>query len=575
MKKRALLLILIILLLPVVFSSKTGEMKLLAVSNVDTNPEGSVATLKLEIEEGSGRVFMDSFPLSKIDTQISTRFAKEVACNFLEADCSNYDFFYTIRANSALIGGPSAGAAITILTISVLEDLPIDAHTSITGTINTGGIIGPVGSVAAKAQSAANAGVRQVLIPRYTVVNMSNFTGYEDEYGVEVVEVSHISEALYYFTGVDYTNYEEVNISESYIDTMGQISIELCDRAEELSKVYDVDENVSALNLLKKGKLAVESNQHYSAASFCFGSGLNSRNRMILDQKLTNNQIGLKINETRMYANDLLVSAKTWPLKTLTDLETYMAVTDRIFEAKDRLDTSEEFLFSNESNINASIFQLAYATERLYSAKSWSVFFGTEGRQFNFDKKALDESCLKKISEVEERIQYVNLILPTDTDDSRDSIRKAYKDYNSGNPELCLYKASIAKARIDLLLNSISIDPEYTDEVIEDRLKIVKALIAKQNQKGIFPIVAYSYYEYANSLKETDKFSALLYAGYALELANLDIYFEKKKIDFPKISSDQIWFFVTGSMVGFSLSTLLFKLSINNNKKSKKPKKKR
>ena len=573
MKNRVLLVLLILLIIPAAVSSKSGEMKLLAVSNVDTDhPEGSVATLKLEIEEGSGRVFMDSFPLSKIDTQISTRFAKEVACNFLEVDCSNYDFFYTIRANSALVGGPSAGAAITVLTISVLEDLPIDTHTSITGTINTGGIIGPVGSVAAKAQSAPGSGVRTVLIPKYTVVNMSNFTDYDSEYGVEVIEVSHISEALYYFTGFDYSNKKEVNISETYIDTMGQISIELCERAQELSTVYDKDSNVSALNLLQKGKTAVDSNQYYSAASYCFGSGLNSRNQMILNQKLTINQIGLKINETRLYANDLLVSAKTQPLKTLTDLETYMAVTDRIFEAKDRLDTSAEFLYSNESNINASIYQLAYATERLYSAKSWSVFFGTEGRQFNFNKKALDDSCLKKISEVEERIQYVNLILPTDTDDSRDTIKKAYKDYNSGNPELCLYKASIAKARIDLLLNSISIDPDFIDEVIEDRLSIVKSLIAKQNQKGIFPIVAYSYYEYANSLKETDQFSSLLYAGYALELANLDIYFEKKSINFPKITADQIWFFVAGSMVGFVISTVLFKLSI---RPIKKPKKKR
>ena len=151
--KKIFVLILFLLLIPAAFA-KSGSLKLLAVSNVETSPIGSVASLDLEIKQGTGRVFIDSFPLSKLDTQISTRFAKEVACNFLEKDCNLYDFFYTIRANSQVIGGPSAGAAITVLTIAVLEDLDIDETATITGTINTGGIIGPVGSILPKTEAA-------------------------------------------------------------------------------------------------------------------------------------------------------------------------------------------------------------------------------------------------------------------------------------------------------------------------------------------------------------------------------------------------------------------------------------
>src|SRR3989344_5017163 len=101
--KKASLVIFLFLLLVYTASAKSGSMKLLAVSGEDDSGVGSTADLYLEIKEGTGRVFIDSFPLSKIDTQISTRFAKEVACNFLEADCSHYDFFYTIRANSAIV----------------------------------------------------------------------------------------------------------------------------------------------------------------------------------------------------------------------------------------------------------------------------------------------------------------------------------------------------------------------------------------------------------------------------------------------------------------------------------------
>ena len=65
---------------------------------------------------------MDTFPLAKLDTQVSTRLAKEVACSYLDINCDSFDFFYTIRAQSPIIVGPSAGAAITILTISLLGE---------------------------------------------------------------------------------------------------------------------------------------------------------------------------------------------------------------------------------------------------------------------------------------------------------------------------------------------------------------------------------------------------------------------------------------------------------------------
>jgi len=547
-------------------SAKTGQMKLLAVSNVEDNPQGSIADLQLETRPGTGRVFIDSFPLSKIDTQISTRFAKEVACNYIEADCSDYDFFYTIRANSALIGGPSAGAAITILTISMLDDLPLDESVSITGTINTGGIIGPVGSILPKAESAAKDGIKKVLVPKYTDLNETNITDFEKEYDIEIVEVSHLDEALKEFTGKDFSNHDNVNITDSYLDTMSTISLDLCERAHNMSEGVFDKENVTALNLLKKGDIALEEGNYYSAASFCFGSALNTRNRLLQNEGLDELTIRKKIDAVEEQASYMFNQTKKVPLKTLTDLETYMAVTDRILEAQERLSEAREDM---NNSLNSSIFQLAYAIERLNSAKSWSVFFGKPGREFRLSDDVIRESCLKKISEVEERIQYISLYVPANVNDIRDEIDKAYEDHNNGNPELCLYKASIAKARIDLVLNSLSIDPDYSKEVIEDRLTIVKNLIAKQNERGMFPIIAYSYYEYADSLKETDEYSALLYLEYALELGNMDIYFEKKKIELPKFPTQYVWVFLVGMVVGILLTLVLVKINRTPHRKKR------
>src|SRR3989338_7341192 len=90
MLKKYFMIVLVLILMPAAMA-KSGSIKLLAVTNTGEELIGSVADMELEIKEGTGRVFIDSLPLSRLDTQISTRFAKEVACNFLERDFSRYN----------------------------------------------------------------------------------------------------------------------------------------------------------------------------------------------------------------------------------------------------------------------------------------------------------------------------------------------------------------------------------------------------------------------------------------------------------------------------------------------------
>ena len=109
-----------------------------------------------------------------MDTQISTRFAKEIACHQYKLPCNRYDFIYTIRAKSNIIGGPSAGAAIAALTTIAVLDLDYhNGDTAITGTINSGGIIGPVGGTKEKIEVAAKLGLTKVLIAEGSAVPLS------------------------------------------------------------------------------------------------------------------------------------------------------------------------------------------------------------------------------------------------------------------------------------------------------------------------------------------------------------------------------------------------------------------
>jgi len=90
--KKLLIIGILFLIIPVV-NAQSGHMKLLAVSDTENGQRGGIADLFLEIQPGSGRVFLETFPLTRLDTQISTRFAKEIACDFADVDCNKFDFF--------------------------------------------------------------------------------------------------------------------------------------------------------------------------------------------------------------------------------------------------------------------------------------------------------------------------------------------------------------------------------------------------------------------------------------------------------------------------------------------------
>jgi len=104
---------------------------------------------------------------------------------------------------------------------------------------------------------------------------------------------------------------------------------------------------------------------------------------------------------------------------------------------------------------------------------------------------------------------------------------------------------------------------------VEAFLRVVDDIkFIKEAEKGIFPILGYSYYEYASTLKDSDRSSALLYSEYALELSNLDIYFEEKeKVQFKKIEENLVLIFVAGIFVGFIIGFSFKKKSVKTKRK--------
>jgi len=145
-----------------------GRMAVIGVQEVGEEFIGLFANLELEVQNGTGRVFFNTIPLAETDTQASARLAVDVACQTLEVNCNSKDFLFTIGANSPMIGGPSAGAAMSILAMSELMGVPLRTDAAITGTVNPDKSIGVVGGIVEKAVVSQDSGLIAILIPKGT-----------------------------------------------------------------------------------------------------------------------------------------------------------------------------------------------------------------------------------------------------------------------------------------------------------------------------------------------------------------------------------------------------------------------
>lgn len=187
------------------------------VPAVTSEGKGVLTDLEIELVPGKGRLLLNTEPFAGIQTQNSERVAASIAQNFTGANLSDTDIVITFRAQAYIVDGPSAGAAMAVLMIATMQNKTLRNDTSLTGTIQPDGTIGPVGSIFEKAEAAAKEGYRIFLIPKgqelqaYTVekeetpspgfttvrsiTQYRNVTRYAaEQWNMKVIQVSRISE---------------------------------------------------------------------------------------------------------------------------------------------------------------------------------------------------------------------------------------------------------------------------------------------------------------------------------------------------------------------------------------------
>jgi len=138
----------------------------ISVPAVNENGIGIATNLSVYIIDGYGRILVNiDRILFWTDVQNSIRTAKKVAESYTGIDLSKYDLIYTIDTDATSVEGPSAGAALTVITIAALLNRKINNSVTLTGTINHDGTIGPVSNILEKARFSKKIGKKLILVP--------------------------------------------------------------------------------------------------------------------------------------------------------------------------------------------------------------------------------------------------------------------------------------------------------------------------------------------------------------------------------------------------------------------------
>ena len=209
---------------PVVEVVGRGWIYAPAVTAAREGYRGVLVNISLVVLKGHGEVYVSTSPLTELDMQATANIAARMACKLLGLDFNRFAFLYRVEADTVIVGGPSAGAVMTVLAYSVLSGRPINRSVMMTGTINPDGTVGIVGGVLEKAEAAAREGAKLFLVPpgetvivtykfverrigpfvmRYAQPVRVNLTEYAaKEWGLTVREVGDIRDAVEAFLGV-------------------------------------------------------------------------------------------------------------------------------------------------------------------------------------------------------------------------------------------------------------------------------------------------------------------------------------------------------------------------------------
>ncbi len=524
---------------------------------------GVVTYFEVKVSPGTGHVFVETWPLTQVDLQASARLATIVACHVLGLKWSNYNFYFVVKSNATIIGGPSAGLTMTIATIAALTGWRLNPKVMATGMINPDGTVGAVGGILEKAQAAHEAGVKYFLIP----LGQGNVTVYEkvtrqigpfveiswvpkvinvvkyakEHWNLTVVQVKDVYQAIQYFFGKEIPRPKcpKVRISTDFLKPFVPPDL---NRTSSLLK--DAEKEVNSSNKLLKyfynylygiGNLLEKAKEYYMRAKTYYSSGLYyaalcadftsriySTYLIEMIEALKSSDVGNYVKHCLSYEYSQLENASK-VLENLSSnnpvsLQGKIAVEYRYVDAYNSLKQAWNYMRGGE--YRNALMKLAYAEQRIWSIYFWAnVASGLEANG-TVNSSEVKDLAFQEIQFSKLLNAYVSSMFGSQAQ-SEEYLEDAVNAYYSGHYGASLMYAAMARIQDEIFLETVGLP----QKAIASRLKDVREEAYQEISLAYShapPILAMCYFQLGNvSASEGSYEKAMFYYKLAEEWASL------------------------------------------------------
>jgi uncharacterized protein len=520
---------------------------LVADSSTPDGEQGILLFARVIATNGTGHVFVDTSPYTQVDLQGSARLAAMVASDVLGIDQRSYDFYYIIDISSPIIGGPSAGAALTMATIAAINNWTLDPGVVMTGMINPDESIGPVGGIPYKLEAAAARNYTLFLVPEGTVIISKNVEETIDvlklgkDLNVTVKEVSTIQEVVKIFTGHELVKpaFNGTVLTSGYIDLLEPLATNL---KKEASDMYKETEGLTsqspylaqAKDIISRADKMYDDQKYYAATSLYFNSMINIRTARWIygysneadKEKYMSELIGRVENQINLSESEL----ELFKSGGVDDVGAVGAAESRITSSKIELDEAMK-LNNTDEKINA----LAFSHERARTARWWLTLSTPTGKvvpeDILKDRAGWYLSQAQSISTYMQELLSQSSVHPVIISGSSDDLIHAQKEMKSEYYSGAIFdslQGSVKSSTLIGFMGMLDAQKKLEQSAGDAKLAINEARLA-----GIEPTLAVSAYEYAETMQ--DPYEKINQYAYAKMVAKTLVVLNTHRVPSDKI----------------------------------------
>ena len=533
------------------------SVPLVADKSTGDGEEGILLGAEVIVTNGTGHVFVDTNPYTQVDLQGSARIAAMVASDVLGVDQKAYDFYYIIDISSPIIGGPSAGGALTVATIAAINKWPLKGDVVMTGMINPDESIGPVGGIPFKLEAAAAENATLFLIPegqstvtvkktnsrsRGSLIITEDLEETVDvvelgkKLNVTVKEVGTIQEVVWEFTGHEITKpaYNGTILTTQYMDLLKPLARNLKSESGDMYK--EMESTLpktqflgTAKDILDRADKMYDDNKYYAATSLYFNSMYTMRFAQWNDgyDKSSDKEQYLNeiINRVEKQINISESDLQNFTLYGISDVEAVGAAESRITTARMKLEGAKKLNDTQEK-----ITSLAFAHERARTAQWWLTLATPDGKIV--PEKILKDRAGWYLSQAQSINTYMFTLVsesgshPEITGGASEDIDHAQKEMERGFYAGAIFDSLQATTKASTTIGSLG----NTDvqKKVEQSYEAAKVAINEARMAGIEPTLAVSAYEYGETM--TNPYEQISQYSYARTIAKTSIVLKSHSI---------------------------------------------